>query len=62
MLRNGQTYNKKCIYAQIHTCDCPSVWLFLEVKRSLSVFLTDCRGPFSGGERGEEGDAVGEGQ
>ena len=38
-------------HTHTHTCDCPSVCLLSEVKRLLSVFLTDCRGPLSGGER-----------
>lgn len=50
------------IHTQTHTCNCPSVCMFLEVKKFLSVFLTDCRGPLSERERGEEGDTVGEGQ
>lgn len=40
--------NKSCIHR--HTCSSFSDCLLLEVKRFLSVLLTDCRGPFS--ERG----------
>lgn len=55
-------------FLETDTCESPSACLFVEVKRLLSVFLTDCKGAFSEGEREKEGrgererDVVGKGQ
>lgn len=49
---------RKCL--ETHTCECPSACLFVEVKRLLSVFLTDCKGAFSEGGREREKEGRGE--
>lgn len=55
---NRREKPRKCL--ETHTCECPSACLFVEVKRLLSVFLTDCKGAFSEGGREREKEGRGE--